>query len=626
MTPLPRCLARLALLGGAALAGSLLYACAQSAPAGFAPDAGAPGDDAATTEAGLDASLVGDGGSRETGPGCTKQCSPDLHQVLSCDDPPHVLVTCPPDQGCGPAFTCIAACDAAAGDKSAVGCDYYSVPTDGYSKMAEFDPTAGADGSCFAAFVTNTWSTPMHATLEWNGQQLDAAGYAYIAKGSGANIQYVPLSQSGGAIQPGQVAIVFLSEYGGLNDDAGVPNQDKILCPAGVQVAFTSQDIAVHGTGLGHAVHITTDVPAVVYDIFPFGGAASYISSATLLLPTDTWDTNYVAVTAWPGYALQGGLALPSGIDVVAMQDQTTVTLLPTAAVDPRGGVAGGAVHQPETYTLDRGQQLHVMQVADLSGSPIQADHPVGVWGGHYCMQIPGPGQPACDAAHQQTPPVKALGSRYAAVQYRSRVVGEEKVPWRIMGMVKDTQLKFDPPVSGAPATLQVGQLVEFWTDQQFVVSSQDDQHPFYLAAHMTGGTLAADGKTGDPETVNVVPPAQYLSSYVFFTDPTYSETNLVLVRDQAADGLYKDVTLDCLGSPVSGWKTIGGSTLQFARVDLQHMHAAVAACDNGAHQMKSDAPFGVTVWGYDDYVSYAYPAGASLRPINHVVVPPVPQ
>jgi hypothetical protein len=54
---------------------------------------------------------------------------------------------------------------------------------------------------------------------------------------------------------------------------------------------------------------------------------------------------------------------------------------------------------------------------------------------------------------------------------------------------------------------------------------------------------------------------------------------------------------------------------------------------------MKSAAPFGVTVWGwgsaatgdmthgfYSQYVSYAYPAGAGVTPINNVVIPPVVQ
>lgn len=50
---------------------------------------------------------------------------------------------------------------------------------------------------------------------------------------------------------------------------------------------------------------------------------------------------------------------------------------------------------------------------------------------------------------------------------------------------------------------------------------------------------------------------------------------------------------------------------------------------------MKSDGTFGLTVWGWgsaasggfsSQAVSYAYPAGASVKPINTVVVPATPK
>jgi len=66
------------------------------------------------------------------------------------------------------------------------------------------------------------------------------------------------------------------------------------------------------------------------------------------------------------------------------------------------------------------------------------------------------------------------------------------------------------------------------------------------------------------------------------------------------------------------------GTRYEYTRVDVQHGGAAVGSCDNGRHEMKSAAPFGVTVWGFDQYVSYAYPAGAAVRPINTVVVQPI--
>jgi hypothetical protein len=115
------------------------------------------------------------------------------------------------------------------------------------------------------------------------------------------------------------------------------------------------------------------------------------------------------------------------------------------------------------------------------------------------------------------------------------------------------------------------------------------------------------------------------MDKYTFFTDPTMSNTNLVVVRRKAQDGTFKDVMLDCLSAPLSGWQSIGSSDYEYTRVDITVMDAdagmgmGVNGCDNGLHEMHSDEPFGVTVWGWDITVSYAYPAGAKVEFINDV-------
>jgi hypothetical protein len=280
---------------------------------------------------------------------------------------------------------------------------------------------------------------------------------------------------------------------------------------------------------------------------------------------------------------------------------------------------------------------LQITQDAELTGSPIQSDKPVALWGAMSCMNIDVT-IPACDAAHQQIPPVKALGHEYVAVRYRNRFDGlEESPPWRIVGAVDGTTLTYDPtPPAGAPTTLMSGQVAEFSTGTPFVVKSQDDKHPFYMSAHMTGCyTLGMSDCRGDPEFVNVIPAQQYLDSYVFFTDPTYPETDLVLVRNKTPTG-FKDVTLDCAGA-ITGWMPVGsGGDFEYTRIDLvRHNFAKQGNCDNGRHEIRSDAPFGLTVWGWGtsesagfstQAVSYAYPAGASVQPINTVVVPPNPR
>ena len=55
--------------------------------------------------------------------------------------------------------------------------------------------------------------------------------------------------------------------------------------------------------------------------------------------------------------------------------------------------------------------------------------------------------------------------------------------------------------------------------------------------------------------------------------------------------------------------------------------------CSNGRHELKSLAPFGLNVWGWGTpntsvftcNVSYSYPGGMNVQPINSVVVPPTP-
>lgn len=541
--------------------------------------------------------------SSGTGSACGVQCSADLHSVLDCNGV--VVKTCPADQGCGPGGTCVPSCDSAVSNGGTIGCEFYSVVP---------APEYETQGSCFAALLANTWGTPITLTAAYGDQTLDIGTIARTPVGTGQNITYEPLTN--GQLAPGQIAILFLANW----------NSNQIFyvdCPAGV-TAGVNMDASIDKTGLGQAFHITTTAPVVAYDMYPYGGAASLVSSATLLLPTASWGKNYIAAD---GYRYDPSLSFVNGgpfVQIVAAEDDTKVTISPTAAILDGPGVVGTAQGQPQTYTLGHGQVLQFLQYDELSGSPISSDKPISVWGGSSCMNIP-TGSGACDSAHQQLLPVSALGNEYLAVRYRDRVDGlMESVPWRIVGAVDGTKLTYEPaPPPNAPLTIEGGQTLEFSTSEPFVVRSQDIEHPFYVSGHMTGGVPIPDTQ-GDPEYVSVIPPQQHLRQYLFLTDPTYRNTHLVFTRTKASDGTFKDVLLECLG-PVTGWQPLGSSGQhEYARVDLVRDGAPQGKCDNGVHQAKSDAPFGLTVWGWDVTVSYAFPAGMSLQPINTVVVPPI--
>jgi hypothetical protein len=276
----------------------------------------------------------------------------------------------------------------------------------------------------------------------------------------------------------------------------------------------------------------------------------------------------------------------------------------------------------------------------DLTGSIISADKPIAFNGGHglLCLGSATSTGGGCDSAHQMIPPVNALGFSYVAPPYATRMASlqPESIPYRIVGTVSGTTLTYDPPQPGAPTTLDVAQSVIFESTQAFVVSSQDNQHPFYLAQEMSGNDVTGGSRPGvaanipgcdglgDEEFVNILPPAQWLSKYVFFTDPTYSTTNLVLVRKKTSGG-FQDVNVDCLGN-VGGWQPVDANdNYEITNVDLQRV-TAVGSCTSGRHTASSNGPFGLTVWGLDACSSYAYPAGGNVAPINTVVVPPIPR
>ncbi len=140
-------------------------------------------------------------------------------------------------------------------------------------------------------------------------------------------------------------------------------------CP--IQAGYDG-DPALHGTAKGDAFHITANAPIVAYDVYPYGGGSSAITSSTLLLPTTAWDTNCIAVSAFEKSQIAGQPSL----DIVAAEDATKVTILPAVNIVAGAGVSGGAGGLPLTYMLNRGGLLQFTQDEGLTGSPIQSDKP----------------------------------------------------------------------------------------------------------------------------------------------------------------------------------------------------------------------------------------------------------
>ena len=530
---------------------------------------------------------------------CKFQCSLDGRSVLqSCTG--EVVETCSPELACG-AGRCLEPCAAAGAEQSSNGCEFYFQSPGTWSD---------APDNCYATFIVNTSTQPANVSLEREGKALDLSKAMFRTEPGDATL--IPHT---GPIPPGKSVILFVSDH---DPEKPLSGNNYVACPDGVVPAVLS-GLAPPKTEIGASFHLTSTMPVSLAAMYPFGGAASFLPTATLLLPVVTWGKQHIVVNPW-----EGGSGMTT--QIVASEDETEVTILPTNEVQNGTGVKGTPAKVPATYRLGKGQILQFVQSSDLSGSIVASNKPTTVFGGHLCANIPTTGG-ACDSLHQQIPAFEQWGSEYVAIGYRPRTGSEhETMPYRIVAARDGTKLDYDPGIPpGAPTELSAGQAMTFpaGVGDAFVVRTQDAEHPIYLAAYMTGfegGYFGSPptGQWGDPEFVNVIPAGQYLNAYSFYADPSYPETSLVIVRAKTG-GEFKDVWLECAGN-LTDFRPVGTrGEYEFTRVDLARglgpgQKFGDKVCQNGLQRMKSDGPFTATVWGWGSASSYAYPGGMAHR------------
>jgi IgGFc binding protein len=598
-----------------------LGACGDSGGSGpeNPPDAGA-GASSAGGAGGSGGILLPDAGSdAPSGYGC----SADLRSVVDANGV--VVATCPPDQGCADGV-CVPACQAAAESHGNVGCDFL-VPT-----PPAYQTTLAP---CFAVALANTWAQPATVSVSRAGSTFDVTQFARIPVDGAPPEDWPAVPASG--IPVDEVAVLFLS----ADPNSVFPeNNVPMSCPVPTAVGAAT---LLEGSGFSDAFVLTSDTPLSAYDILPFGGAQSHFPSAELLFPMSAWGTNYVVIATPPGTHAPPG---PLWGQILAGEDGTSVQIVATADLPAAGTVPATPTNQLASFTLDAGQyvqwQLDPGQ-PDLSGSVVLADKPVAVFAGNrFYRQQPVPG-PGGESTHQQVQAISALGHTYVGAPFATRRQDQidEPIRYRFVGVADGTLLSYEPAIAGAPASLARGDVIDFLATGPFRASSQDADHPFAAAqmmdtANVPSGSVPGASEAycatfgfgpmlGDEEFVVMLPPAQYLSKYVFFTDPTYSTTHLALTRVKTATG-FADVSVDCLGT-VTGWQPVGSDgAYEVAAVDLVRGGVGVASCQNGRHVAESEGPFGVVVWGLDCYSSYAYSAGGNAASLTTLSVPPTPR
>lgn len=495
--------------------------------------------------------------------------------------------TCNPSEGevCDPATKeCKNLCELAEEEKATVGCEYIAVDMANYWE------------GCFVVIVSNVQSegTARVTVEDEQGSLLDFPGYGTERE-----------------VAPRELAVFAVT--GSSGQCSLTPAR-----PNGVSISSGIQP--------GSSFVVRSTLPVVAYQINPYEAANVHTTDASLLLPRPTLGTQYVAVT----YNGLSGFHSPASISIVAVEDGTQVTVSPTAALEAGGVVPGTSA--PFDVTLNALQHLQVLAQGDLdlTGTLITSSSPVVVFSGGTCSYIP-PGMEACDHLEEQLPPVHSWGFTYVAAFPPRRA--NENTYWRIFAAVDNTQLIFDP-ISQYNQVLNAGDILELDEPSSFLVNAvtanpdQTEEAPILVANYIKGCAQAGvesgtdcsglGNLAGDPALVLSVPVEQYLSSYVFMSDPTYSYNYVVVVRTSPTQVIH----LDCLDPIPDDKFTIIAQDYARAEVILSSESGPPdGSCTSGSHWIWSDEPFGIWVYGYYMATSYGYPGGMNLAQINDVII-----
>jgi hypothetical protein len=389
---------------------------------------------------------------------------------------------------------------------------------------------------------------------------------------------------------------IFISSQTGASGTVEIEslgfNEDFSVSPGELITVFIPDEALVIGTNVidDLGIHVTSDNPISVYGL----NQRNFSTDAYLAIPTAAWENEYL-VMSYSGTFPDG-----SQFGIVAKEDNTTITITPTASYG--GNIAG----VPFVITLDEGETYQGRSGAgvDLTGTTIEASSPVGVFGGHFCANVP-IGVAFCDHLTEMIPPSNSWGQSFVTVPFAERENGDI---FRILASEDNTDINVNGASQGL---LDRGEFIEI---NLSVASSIQSTAPVLVAQFMQGNEIDSDEFVGDPAMMIIPPREQFLGSYTVSTPATGFVTNhLNIVVDNNGVG---SIQLDGVNIPSEDFSPIPGTNFNSAQIPV----------DLGTYTLTSSTAFGVFVYGTNDDDSYAYPGGqvySAVAEVNSLALSP---
>ncbi len=313
-------------------------------------------------------------------------------------------------------------------------------------------------------------------------------------------------------------------------------------------------------------------------------------------LPVDAIGRRYVVLAYGNTVHLGGGGG--TNLTIVGTADSTTVTITPTVAVGshPAGVPFTISLNAGQAYTLHVDTQPNnISGVVDLTGTVVNADQPISLYGGNTAAYVPA-GFAAADHLIEQLPPIETWGKHFVTVPLAMRTRGDT---FRVLAQADNTEVRIDGTLV---TTLAAGKFYEAILSAASAITTSQ---PALVAQYSHGQSF--DSVPSDPFMMLVPPTEQFQSDYTLSTPVTNFDVNYANLV--VPDASTVSVRRDGQAIPSSAFTPIGSSGFSGAQIPI----------GVGSHHFTADAPFGVSIYGFREVESYGYFGGTSLAPLTRV-------